>query len=137
MCNNVQNSAVIADIFMKFGTKVLNWTLNDSRNFYWKQTLDGEIIKFFRRGPVFFRTLYIYSVINKNGPPKKNLNNFITLKYFFLKFYSLVQRPILHISAKFYFNIARLDNFMPFQLQTPNFKLDDMKRYCKSKKVIL
>ena len=33
MCKNVQNSAVIADIFMKFGTKVLNWTLNDSRNF--------------------------------------------------------------------------------------------------------
>ena len=46
MCKNVQNSAAIADIFMKFGTKVLNWTLNDSRNFYQKQTLDGEIIEF-------------------------------------------------------------------------------------------
>src|ERR1700761_4393335 len=54
MCKNSQNAAVIADIFMKFGTKVLNWTLNDSKNFYYKQTLDREIIKFFRRGPVFF-----------------------------------------------------------------------------------
>ena len=33
-------------IFMKFGTKVLNWILNDSRSFYLKQTLDGEIIEF-------------------------------------------------------------------------------------------
>jgi len=33
MCNNVQNSAVIGGIFMKFGTKVLNGTLNDCGNF--------------------------------------------------------------------------------------------------------
>ena len=46
MRKNVQNSAVMADIFMKFGTKVLNWTLNDSRNFYQKKVLDGEVIKF-------------------------------------------------------------------------------------------
>ena len=46
MCNNVQNSAVIADIYMKVGTKVLNWTLNDSRKFHEKQALHGEIIKF-------------------------------------------------------------------------------------------
>ena len=46
MCNNVQNSAVIKDIFMKFDTKVLNWTLNDYRNFYQKQALDGEIMEF-------------------------------------------------------------------------------------------
>ena len=45
MCKNVQNSAVIADIFMKFGMNVLNWTLNDSRDFYQKQKLDGEIIE--------------------------------------------------------------------------------------------
>ena len=30
---------------MKFGKKVLNWTLNDSRNFYQKQAIDGEIIE--------------------------------------------------------------------------------------------
>ena len=53
MCNNVQNSAVIGDIFMKFDTKVLNWILNDSRHFYWKQTLDGEIIEFFRSVLIF------------------------------------------------------------------------------------
>ena len=46
MCKNVQNSVVIADIFIKFGTKVLNWTLNDYRNFYQKQALDGKIIEF-------------------------------------------------------------------------------------------
>ena len=34
MCKNVQNSAVIADIFMKFDTNVLNWIL------------DGKIIEF-------------------------------------------------------------------------------------------
>ena len=34
MCKNVQNSAAVADIFMKFGTKMLNWSLNDSRDFY-------------------------------------------------------------------------------------------------------
>ena len=34
MRKNAQNSAVIADIFMKFGTKVLNWTLNNATNFY-------------------------------------------------------------------------------------------------------
>ena len=45
MCNNVQNSAAIADIFMKYGTKVYNWTLNDFRNFNQKQALDGEIIE--------------------------------------------------------------------------------------------
>ena len=45
MCQNVQTSAIIADIFIKFGTKVLNWTLNGFRNFYQKQTLDGEIIE--------------------------------------------------------------------------------------------
>ena len=54
MCKNVQISAVIADIFLKFGANMLNWILNDPRNFYQKQTLDGEIIEFFRRGPVFF-----------------------------------------------------------------------------------
>ena len=43
---NVKNSAVIADVFMKFGMKVLYWTLNDSRNFDQKQALDGEIIEF-------------------------------------------------------------------------------------------
>ena len=36
----------MADIFMKFGTKVLKWTLNNFRNFYQKQALDGEIIEF-------------------------------------------------------------------------------------------
>ena len=45
MCKNVQNSAIMADIFMKFGTKMLNWILNDPRNFYQKQSLDGEIIE--------------------------------------------------------------------------------------------
>ena len=53
---------------------------------------------------------YMYRV-SKN---KKNFNNFITLRYFFLKFYSFVQRLILHLSAKFHFNIARLDIFMLF-----------------------
>ena len=46
MYKNVQNSAVMADIFIKLGTQVLNWILNDSRNFYWKQALDSEIIEF-------------------------------------------------------------------------------------------
>ena len=46
MCKNVQNTAVIVDIFMKFGTNVLNWTPNDYRNFHQKQALDGEIIEF-------------------------------------------------------------------------------------------
>ena len=46
MCKKLQNSAVITDIFMKFGMKVLNWTLNDSKNFHEKQALDGEIIEF-------------------------------------------------------------------------------------------
>ena len=54
MCKNVQSSAVIAGIFMKFGMNMLNWILNDPRNFYQKQTLDSEITEFFRRGPVFF-----------------------------------------------------------------------------------
>ena len=63
---------------------------------------------------IFWDRVYIYRVSQKNGPPKKNFNNFITLRYFFLKFYSLMQRPILHLSAKFYFNIARLENFTPF-----------------------
>ena len=61
-----------------------------------------------------------YRVRQKNGPPKKNSNNFITLRYFFLTFYLLMQRPILHLSANFYFNIARLDNFMPFYLPKPS-----------------
>ena len=63
MCKNVHNSVFIADIFIKFGKMVLNWTLNDSRNLYQKQTLDGEIIEFFHRGPVFFRTLYKFIYI--------------------------------------------------------------------------
>ena len=46
MRKNVQNSAVMADICIKFGIKVLNWTLNDFRNFYQEQTLDGEFIEF-------------------------------------------------------------------------------------------
>ena len=46
MCKNKQNSAVMTAIFIKFGTKVLNQTLNDSRNFYQKQALDGEITAF-------------------------------------------------------------------------------------------
>ena len=46
MCKSVQNSAVIADIFMKFGKNVLNWILNDFRNPYYKQALDGKIIEF-------------------------------------------------------------------------------------------
>ena len=46
MCKNVQNSAVMADIFMKFGMKMLNGALNNSKNFYQKQALDGKIIEF-------------------------------------------------------------------------------------------
>ena len=46
MCKNVQNSATIIRIFMKFVTEMLNWGLNDSRNFYQKQALDGKIIEF-------------------------------------------------------------------------------------------
>ena len=75
MCKNVQNSAFSADIFMKFGTKVLNWALNDSRNFYYKQTLDGEIIEFFHRGPVFYAApciyIYIYTGSAKKDPLAK------------------------------------------------------------------
>ena len=65
---------------MKFGRKVLNWTLNDFRKFYLKQTLDGEIIPFFHGGPVFSPPCIQGKP--KNGPPKKILNNFITLKHF-------------------------------------------------------
>ena len=65
MCNNVHNSAVIAVIFMKFCTNMLNQTLYDSRNFYQKQTLDGKIIQFFRSVPLFFAPPCIHQ-----GPAK-------------------------------------------------------------------
>ena len=48
---------------MKFGTKVLNWTLNDPGNLYYKQTPDTEINKHFCRGPVFFGAPCILSFL--------------------------------------------------------------------------
>ena len=61
MCKKVYNSAARPHISMKFGTKVLNWTLNDPGNLYYKQTPGNEINKHFRRGAVFFaHPVYIY-----------------------------------------------------------------------------
>ena len=46
-CKNVNNSAARPNISIKFGTNVLNWTLNDPRNLYCIQaSYDKDIDKF-------------------------------------------------------------------------------------------
>ena len=63
MCKKVYNSAARPGILIKFGTKVLNWTLNDPRNLYYKQTPDNEINnisvggRFFLAHPVYLSRL--------------------------------------------------------------------------------
>jgi len=67
MCNEVYNSAGRPNISMTFGTKVLNWSLNDHRNLYYKHTPDSDIIKEIRRGSIFWRTCIIGTYYN-TGP---------------------------------------------------------------------